>query len=96
LVTTPLLFRKEATKSRDSLADLIENPKSDARTHRTPKALRAKSIRSGVLSQSAQADLWVERVVLNALATHAAWSPYICAFDDSSAIVLPQRADPPQ
>jgi hypothetical protein len=27
---------------------------------------------------------------------YAAWPPYICAFDDSSAIVLRQRADPSQ
>jgi len=33
------------------------------------KALRAKSIRSGVLFKVPQTDLWVERVVLNALVT---------------------------
>jgi hypothetical protein len=79
--------------SCDSGADLIQNPKSDARTHRTPKALRANPSEA-VFSPSAQADLWMERVVLNALATHAAWPPDVFAFGDSHPSVRAGLAFP--
>ncbi|HEY2568298.1 MAG TPA: hypothetical protein VGI25_03160 [Candidatus Udaeobacter sp.] len=36
----------------------------------------------------------MDRVVLNAMAIDAAWSPNICAFGDSVAIVFGE-ADPP-
>jgi hypothetical protein len=86
--------------SCDPRADLIQNPKTRLRQGGRI-ALRKHFVQNPseavpVLSQECSGGLWVERVVLNALATHAAEPPEICGFSDSPAILPPRRADPPQ